>query len=168
MRFLKSIAVLFGASAVVAATLDHAEQKKQLEELLASALPFAETMLTKHGEFFPYGATMTPDGKIAAVGGSTGDESPKSVEVIALLKEGYRKDGASGKIMACALVYDVRTIPPGQTEKTDAVAVDLNHRDGMSVTMYYPYRIASDKKVTFGELFASKGADDIFPRKKTG
>jgi len=67
--------------------------------------------------------------------------------------------------MACALVYDVRVIPPGATEKSDAVAIDLNHRDGMSVTMLYPYHIAPDKKVTFGQPFAWKGADDIFTRK---
>jgi hypothetical protein len=63
------------------------------------------------------------------------------------------------------LAYDVRCIPPGQTEKSDAVAVDLNHRDGMSIRMIYPYRIGADKKVVWGQLFANKGVDDIFPRK---
>jgi hypothetical protein len=168
MRFIKSIAVLFGASAAVAAPFDHATQKQQLEDLLTAARPFADTMLAKHAEFFPYGATMAPDGKIAAVGGYTGEEHPKSVEVITLLKEAYRRDGASGKLLACAVVYDVRIVPPGKTEKTDAIAVDLNHRDGMSVTMYFPYQIGPDKEVVFGELFASKGPDDIFPRKKEG
>ena len=67
--------------------------------------------------------------------------------------------------MACALAYDVRCIPPGQTEKSDAVAVDLNHRDGMSIRMIYSYRIGADKKVVWGQLFANKGVDDIFPRK---
>jgi len=165
MRFLKSVAVLFGASVVVAAPLDHATQKKQLEELLAATLPLAETMLTTHAEFFPYGATMGPDGKITSVGGYTGEEHPESAEVIALLKAVYRKEGATGKIMACALAYDVRCIPPGQTEKSDAVAVDLNHRDGMSIRMIYSYRIGADKKVVWGQLFANKGVDDIFPRK---
>lgn len=66
------------------------------------------------------------------------------------------------------MVYDVRIVPPGKAEKSDAVAVDLDHRDGMSVTMYFPYHIGADKKVVFGELFASKGADEIFPRKKEG
>ncbi|MGA2694103.1 MAG: hypothetical protein ABSF76_17195 [Opitutaceae bacterium] len=165
MRFIKSIAVLFGASAAVAAPLDHTMQKKQLESLIGAALPFAQTMLTNHGEFFPFGATMSPDEKISSVGADPGGEHPPSAEVIALLKGAYRKDGASGKIIACALVYDVRTVPPGSTEKSDAVAIDLNHRDGMSVTMYYPYHIDPDKKVVFGTAFAVKGPDDIFPRK---
>jgi hypothetical protein len=168
MRFIKSIVLLFGASAAVAAPFDHATQKKQLEELLTAVRPLADKMLAEHAEFFPYGATMSPDQKITAVGGYTGDEHPKSVDVITLLKEAYRRDGATGKILACALVYDVRVVPPGQSEKTDAVAIDLDHRDGMSVTMYFPYRIDADRKVVFGELFASKGHDGIFPRKKDG
>lgn len=111
---------------------------------------------------------MDPTGKITNVGGYTGDEHPKSTEVIDLLKKAYRRDGESGKIMACALVYDIRTIPPGQTEKTDAVAVDLNHRDGMSVVMVYPYKIGADKKVQFAAQFAVKGASDIFKSKTKG
>jgi hypothetical protein len=66
------------------------------------------------------------------------------------------------------VIYDVRIVPPGQTEKSDAVAIDLDHRDGMSVIMYFPYRLTSEKKVIWGELFASKGSNDIFPRKNGG
>ena len=85
-----------------------------------------------------------------------------------LLKAAYAKDAASKKIMASALVYDVRTTPPGATEKSDAVAIDLDHRDGMSITMFFPYRIGADKKVSFGEAFATKGAGTIFPRSAGG
>lgn len=169
MRLLKSILALFlGASAAVGAPKDTKTQKAELEKLLDAALPFAEQMLTEHGGFYPYGATMDPEGKITNVGGYTGDEHPKSTEVIDLLKAAYRRDGEAAKIMACALVCDIRTIPPGQTEKTDAVAVDLDHRDGMSVVMVYPYRIGADKKVQFATAFAMKGAGEIFKSKAKG
>ena len=159
MSFLKSI---FGNARP--APLDQATQKRQLEELFTATLPFAKTMLTKHGEFLPYGATMNPAEKISPVGGYTGEEQSKSGDVIALLKDAYRQDGASGKIMACALAYDARVIPPGQTEKTDAVAIAVDHRDGMSLTLFSPYRIEADKTVTFGQLFATKGLQEIFPK----
>lgn len=157
--------VVFAAQTSIAAPLDQKMQKQQLETLLKAVLPFGETMLTNHGEFFPYGGTMSIDEKITSVAGYTGDEHPKSVEVIKLLKDGYRRDGAAGKILACALVYDVRITPPGQTEKTDAIQVDLDHRDGMSVTMFYPYRIGPDKQVAFSPPFAQKGNEEIFPKK---
>src|SRR6266567_4747931 len=131
MRLLKSILALFiGASAAAGAQKDTKTQKQELESLLDAALPFAKQMLTNHGEFYPYGATIDHKGQISNVGGYTGDEHPKSTELIDLLKAAYRRDGETDKIMACALVYDIRTIPPGQTQKTDAVAVDLDHRDG--------------------------------------
>jgi hypothetical protein len=169
MRLLKSILALFlGASAAVAAPKDIKTQKAELEKLLAASLPFAQQMLAKHAEFYPYGATMGSDGKIANVGGYTGDEHPKFTEVIDLLKAAYRRDGETGKIMASALVYDIRTIPPGQTQKTDAVAVDLDHRDGMSIIMVYPYTIDADKKVRFASPFAMKGAGAIFKSKTKG
>jgi len=155
--------VMFAAQTLVATPLDQKMQKQQLEGLLKVVVPFAETMLKKHGEFYPYGGTMGVDEKITCVGGYTGNEHPKSDEVIKLLKDSYRSEGAAGKIMACALVYDVRVIPPGQTEKTDAIQVNLDHRDGMSVTMFYPYRIGSDKQVTFSPPFAQKGVGEIFP-----
>jgi hypothetical protein len=166
MGFLRSILALFvGASAAVADPKNTETQKQELERLLGAALPFAEQMLTNHGEFYPYGATMDAKGKITSVGRYTGDEHPKSTEVIDLLKGAYRRAGETEKIMACALVYDIRTIPPGQSQKTDAVEIDLDHRDGMSVIMIYPYKIGADKKVQFGTSFAMKGKGEIFKPK---
>ena len=158
MRLLTSIlAVFIGASATVGAPKDTKTQKLELEKLLDVMVPFAKQMLTNHGEFYPYGATMDANGKITSVGGYTGDEQPKSAEVIDLLRAAYRRDGQSSRIMACSLAYDIRTIPPGQTEKADAVAVELDHRDGMSLVVVYPYSISADKKLQFQTPFAMKG-----------
>jgi hypothetical protein len=60
---------LLGTSTSVAEPTNQKMQKEQLEDLLKAALPFAEMMLKKHGEFYPYGATMGVDGKITNVGG---------------------------------------------------------------------------------------------------
>ena len=169
MSILKSIIALFlEASTAVAGQKDTKTQKAELEKLLDAALPFAQQMLATHGEFYPYGATMDTTGKISNVGGYTDDEHPKSTEVIDLLKQAYRRNGEAGKIMACALVYDIRTIPPGQTDKTDAVAVDLDHRDGLSLVMVYPYKIGADKKVQLATPYAVKGANGIFKSQTKG
>jgi hypothetical protein len=44
--------------------------KEECEELLNSAMPFAELMLKQHGEFYRFGKAMTPNGKSVAVGGA--------------------------------------------------------------------------------------------------
>jgi len=136
--------------------------------MLSAVVPFAEQMLKKHGEFYPYGATMNGEGKISSVAGYTGSEHPQSTEVIGMLKAAFRRDAEAGKIRACALVYDIRTVPPGKTQKMDAVAVDLDHRDGMSIVVVYPYVIAPDKTVTMSQSFAVKGKNEIFQAKSDG
>jgi hypothetical protein len=140
---------------------DERSQKHDLEQLLSAVMPFAEQMLMKYGEFIPYGSTVNGDGKIAAVGGDTGDQHPKSQETIDLLRGAFRRQAQAGTIVACALVYDIRTIPPGQSKKTDAVAVNLDHRGGMSIIVIYPYSI-ENKKVALGKSWAVKGEGKIF------
>ena len=155
--------VFFGfVGGTLLAQNDQQRQKHDLEQLLSAAVLFAEQMLTKHGEFFPYGSSMNSDGKISAVGGYTGSEHPKSTEVIDLLRAGFRREAEAGKIRACALVYDIRTVPPGKTEKTDAIAVELDHRGGMSVVVVYPYAISAGKRAMLGESYAAKGEGKIF------
>ena len=154
---------LFGVtSATLFAQKEPDRQKRELDEMLSAVMPFAKQMLEKHGEFYPYGASMSTEGKISSVGGYTGSEHPKSTELIDMLKSAFRRDANAGKIRACAVVYDIRVVPPGQTQRTDAVKVDLDHRDGASIVVVYPYVIAPDKSVAFGQSFAEKGKNTIF------
>src|SRR5262249_56366350 len=94
-----------------------------LDELLNALLPFAQQMLSKHGEFFPFGSAMSVDGKIEAHAASDGSEKPPSQQLIDLLTQSFRQQSSSGQIRAAAICYDVRTIPPGQSETTDPLSV---------------------------------------------
>jgi hypothetical protein len=143
---------------------DRATAKADCEAVMNVALPFAEEMLQKHGEFFPFGATMNAKGEISHVGGYDGREHPPSADIIKLLKDGFRAGAKNGELKATALVYDVRVILPGSGEKSDAVAVSLNHRANYSVVVLFPYRIDGGK-VVFGETFAQEGEADIFASK---
>jgi hypothetical protein len=48
------------------------DPKSESEALMNEAIPFAEKMLEKHGEFYPYGYVMKPSGEIALVAGYDG------------------------------------------------------------------------------------------------
>ncbi len=61
------------------------DPKADCEALMNSVLPFAEQMLTTHGEFIPFGGAMRPDGRLVSIAGYDGNEHPKSVDVIALM-----------------------------------------------------------------------------------
>ena len=138
------------------------DPKAQCEDVMNAVLPFAEEMLTKHREFYPFGGTMSADGEIAHTGGWTGDEQPESSEVIDLLEKAFRAAAARGEYKATALVYDIRTIPPGKHDKQDAIAVALDHGDKYSVIVIFPYSFAPNGQLEIDAPFASQGENKIF------
>ena len=146
---------------LISGTNAMADPKTEVEELMNALLPFGQQILEKHGEFIPYGGAMKPDGEIVSVAGYDGDEQPLSKDIISLLKDGYRLAAKRGEYKATAIFYDVRVIPPGSDEKTDAIAVALDHKGNYSVIVLFPYKITKSK-VQFGDVFAEAGANDIF------
>jgi hypothetical protein len=136
--------------------------KEECEQVMNFLIPFAQQMLEKHGEFFPLGAAMQADGKIAALPTDVGDEHPPSQRIIDSLTQVFRRGAKEGKYRATGLAYGIRTVPPGSKEETDAVGVRLDHVRGYSVVVVFPYRISPNHVVTFAASFANKGSGDIF------
>jgi hypothetical protein len=65
---------------------DSASQQAQddLDGLLNMTLPFAQQMLSKSGEFYPFGATVTTKGETRLLAGDLGHEHPASADVHSL------------------------------------------------------------------------------------
>lgn len=140
------------------------EQKADAEKLLAEARVVADRMLHEFGEFLPYGYIMRPDGEIVSISATTGEEHPASKDLISILRDSYRKEAEAGRLLAAVVVYDARVATPSVPEKKDAVAFQIDHRDGYSVEVFFPYTLDS-ADVVFDSPIAAKGADVIFPRR---
>ena len=141
-----------------------ATPKEESTLLMNELLPLAERMLKENGEFYPYGGYMTTDGKITHVGGKIeGTDHPKSQPIIDLLTKNFQEEARQGKYKATAIIFDVRIKPPGEEEKGDAIQVSLEHRDGYSVKVLFPYKVI-DAELLFGKTFAQKGDNKIFAR----
>jgi hypothetical protein len=136
--------------------------RPDLDALLNALLPFAQQMLKKHGEFFPFGASMTQDGAITLAGSYDGKEHPSPQEVIAWLVNTLKGQASAGQIKAAGICFDVRVVPPQQHEKVDAIQVSLEHISGEAIDVFLPYRKGFFDKITYGELFASSGTSRIF------
>jgi hypothetical protein len=136
---------------------------EDLDQLLNSLLPFAQEMLAKHGEFFPFGGYLDVGGRIAHVNGWTGEEQPPSQQIIDLISAGLREQANRGDIRASGICVDVLTTPPGETQKRDAISVRLEHTNGESVVVLLPYRKSASGEYEYGELFAVRGTHYIFP-----
>ena len=135
--------------------------KAQAEALLNEVLPLAEQMLAEYGEFLPYAGATRPSGEGVSISGYDGREHPPSKDIIDLLANGLREGAASGEYIATALVYDVRVTPPGASEPTDAIAVELEHRDGYAVTVFFPYALRNGQPM-LAVSFATAKSRSIF------
>ena len=135
--------------------------KNDCQNLVDEWLKFAMQMLEEHGEFIPYGCAMSLTGQINSYAADTGDEFPNSQEVIHYLKTGFRAE--KEKLKCTAIFFDVVIKNP---ERTDAVAVYLDHRDDYSNVVYYPY-VISDGVVQFGQPSLGVGLNDIFGESKS-
>lgn len=137
-----------------------AEPKEEIEQLLNYLLPFAEQMLSQHGEFYPYAATMDAGGEVQAVS-AAGDDQPEVGELLLVLHTELRDQAAQGAIRASGIAADVTLTDPDSGEERDAVQLELDHADTDAVDVYVPYT-TGDEGIEFGELVAAAGQAPIF------
>ena len=135
-----------------------AQCQADLDALLSAALPFALQMLAKRGEFFPYGVAMNRNGEIAMIAGYTGTEQPPSTDVLDILYDGLRKKADENR--GVAVVADVRL----KGEETDAIQVEVEHREGIALKMFLPYRKKrSGAQPETGQMRGEAGERRIWP-----
>jgi hypothetical protein len=137
-----------------------ADPKDEIQQLLNYLLPYAEEMLSKDGEFYPYAATMDAGGEVQAVSAASG-ERPDVGELLLALHAELRDQAAGGAIRASGIAADVTLTDPDSGETTDAVQLELDHADADAVDIYVPY-VSSSEGVTFGELVAAQGREPVF------
>lgn len=104
---------------------------------------------------------MDAVGQLAPIAADSGSESPAPLDLIALLRAGLMDGAKKGRYRATAVVYDITTVVPATGEKSDAIEVALDHRDGYSVIVRKPYRL-NNGEIEYGEIFAEEGLGAIF------
>jgi hypothetical protein len=131
-----------------------------------SLLPSAQSMLSKYREFYPFGGYVELDGQIRHVGvKDPTTEYPESMEMIAALEKLFLEKASAHECKVTAIVCDVRVKVPGSDRKSDAIQVRLDHVEGYSTEVFFPYEIVKDE-VRYGETFAHKGKGSIFAHHK--
>lgn len=128
----------------------HAEAKAECEKLMNAAIPFAEHMLAKYGEFFPFGIALDNAGKVVRIDVQESDDGtkrPQTAVWLARFDQAFMAGARDGKYRATCLVSDVRANLPGSADKSDAIHIGLEHRDNFAVEVLIPYVIRKDKPV---------------------
>ena len=131
--------------------------KHESEKLMNAVLPVARQMLKQHGEFYPYGGYMKQDGTIVHAGAKDGQtDRPKSEDLIRVLQNAFRDLATGNEIRAAAIVFNVSISLPNPHRKSDAIHVYIDHVEGYSVEVFFPYQIVKSN-VVYGETFAQGG-----------
>jgi hypothetical protein len=130
------------------------DPREHMDALLRVLLPFAQQSLDDYGTFYPFGASMAPDGEVEALIGDTGEERPSAADVLDLLHDRLRSQADSGGLLAAAIATDVR-IPEG--DWPEGIRVEIEHRDTDPITCVLPYRQAGER-YDYGALVAFTGA----------
>jgi hypothetical protein len=134
-----------------------------MDDLLSYCIPAAQDLLTNNGEFYPIAATKGKDGLLTPRAIYSGNEHPKSSEMIDEFVALFRNEGLREGLEAVAICYDGRVSVDGQTKK-DAITIFLEHNNGECVTVYVPY----SKKVFRGYSYEAIIASAAEPRVFTG
>ncbi len=140
---------------------------EQLTKLLMHCVNFSNLMLNDAGDFYPFGATLTPNGEVRAVGGHDGSEHPLPQDIYRLLEEGFSADARKGLLIASALAANVNIPPAFESTYSDAIRVHLESQDS-SRFIYFPYIVTLQKtvktafRVEIFEPFSVKISPKIF------
>lgn len=136
--------------------------KQESEKLINELLPLAEKMLKEYGEFYPYGGYMKLDGSIVDVGADDSDTNhPKSKDLIYVLRSSFREMASMNQCKAVAIVFNVAVSVPNSSRKSDAIQVCVDHVDGYSAEVFFPYQIINNE-IVYEKTFAQEGKREIF------
>ncbi len=136
--------------------------KEEAEVLLSAVMPFAERMLREYGEFYPFGASLKPEGEVVHVGAADpATDRPKSKYLIDTLVSSFQGLAVKKSCKAVAIVFDVKIPAPGSGERRDAIQVNLDHEDDYSVEVFFPYELV-EREPILGTAFAQLGKGGIF------
>ena len=139
------------------------ELKPELSEIANFLFDAAETFLKRQDSFLPVGAVMTNEGEVITVAAApAGPDLTTADVVLPRLHEALRANVRQREIKAVAVVEDVKITPPGQRQ-TRAIKVLIEHKRGLSVAFYLPFKRHRSGKLETGEPLANAANPEIKP-----
>ena len=124
----------------------YAELKEDVAAVANPLFHLSEKLLRENGNFLPHGFVLNDEGKDAMVGAVEDDDSGMSTATVTLplLHQGLRKQAETRNARAVGVAENVTVTPEGASA-TKAIKVLFEHREGLCVALYLPF-----KKKLFG------------------
>ena len=141
-----------------------AELKPEVEALAQPLFGASEMFVRKRGGFLPHGAVLEAGGEVRLMMAAPDDfEAPvSSAEILPRLHDAIRSAAREHDLAAVAVCEDV-TITPSGERPTKAVKVLIEHRRGLTVALYLPWKRKLLAGHVFGEVIAQAADPEVQP-----
>jgi hypothetical protein len=119
----------------------YAELKDDVAAVANPLFDLSERLLRENGNFLPHGFVLNDEGKDAMVGAveDNGSGMSTSTATLPLLHQGLRKNAETGRARAVGVAEHVTVTPEGGSA-TKAIKVLFEHREGLCVALYLPFK----------------------------
>jgi hypothetical protein len=116
----------------------------QLYEMVTVCTDTGTFFLSRRGEFFPYGAVIFSDGRIAPIMGYLGEDVTDSHQLYRYLHHALVTQASGGTILAAALAADVTVPSHLDAEAPDAIRMQIES-ETHCLLLYLPYTLQATK-----------------------
>ncbi len=131
----------------------YAELKGDIAAVANPLFDFSEKCIKERGNFLPHGAVLDANGKVGLVAASPDPNGrSNSTEVLPLLHEGLRAQARERELVAIGVAENVTVTPQGQPS-TEAIKVLFEHKRGLVVALYLPFKKKFLRGYSFGQAF---------------
>lgn len=138
----------------------YAEVKAGIEAVANPLFDFSEVRLKKRGNFLPHGAVLDSKGKVGLVAAAPDNDITDSTEVLPLLHESLRAEAKDNELVAIGVAENVTVTPNGQLP-TEAIKVLFEHKRGLVVALYLPFKKKFMRSYSFGQAFTIVSAGEV-------
>lgn len=139
-------------------------EKQEIEDIQALInifFPFAEELIIKFGEFYPYAGATTTEGEFVSVGFHEENKHLSLEKVILSLKNSLKE--GSEKYIVAGIFYNARTKDAETGESQDAIAVFVETKSGESAyEFFYPYKLEGEENFLVGESYGNPIPKEVF------
>ncbi len=137
------------------------QEIEDIQALINIFFPFAEELIIRFGEFYPYAGATTTESEFVSVGFHEENKHLSSEKVLLSLKHSLKN--GNGKYIVAAIFYEVKTKDVETGESQDAIAVFIEHKDGQKAyEFFYPYKVEGEKNFVVGDSYGNSLAKEIF------
>jgi len=140
----------------------YTELKPDIAALADQLFDLSETFLRKNGNFLPHAAVLTDNGEIKLVAAvpDTSKDCANSTEVLPLLHDGLRQQARQSSIRAVGVAENVTITLDGQPS-TKAIKVLFEHRRGLTVALYLPFKKKLFQGLVMGSVFSLSAEPEV-------